>query len=160
MDVRTQLDAGDVAVGAVLGELGVRPTHVTMFRFSAATWNPHRVHNEAAYAATKSCPDVLVHPHLHGCWLAQLVTEWAGPKTRVAEFIWQNRHFAVPGDVLRCSGVVIDVRDEFAECRLQVVNQQGRNAFQVLLSCSYHPVTEDHNERQSGPPTGDPGTGP
>lgn len=123
--MRTQLYAGDVVVGAELSELVIRPSHVTLFRFSAATWNSHRVHYDGSYAATEGYPNVLVHSHLHGCWLVQMVTEWAGPRARVREFSWENRHFAVPGDVLRCMGAVVNVLDEMVECRLQIVNQDG-----------------------------------
>lgn len=125
MPTRVQQYAGDVAVGASLGELVVRPTHITLFRFSAVTWNPHRVHYDAAYAATEGYPDVLVHSHLHGCWLSRLVTGWAGPRARVREFSWRNRHYAVPGDVLRCTGSVVGVSDDLVECQLEEVNQDG-----------------------------------
>lgn len=122
-----QLYAGDVSVGTELGDLVITPSRVTLFRFSAATWNPHRIHYDAAYAATEGYPDVLVQSHLYGCWLVRLVNEWAGPRARVRELGWQNRRFAVPDQPLRCRGVVADVRErDLVECKLEVVDQEDQ----------------------------------
>jgi hydroxyacyl-ACP dehydratase HTD2-like protein with hotdog domain len=121
----TQLRAGDVAVGDLLGELVVTPTEVTLFRFSAVTWNPHRIHYDAPYAATEGYPGVLVQAHLHGSWLARLVVEWAGPQARLRRFGWRNRHYAVAGDELHCAGVVVGVAGRLVECRLEETNQRG-----------------------------------
>lgn len=121
----SQLHAGDVAVGDRIGELVVRPTEVTLFRFSAVTWNPHRVHFDARYAAEEGYPGVLVQSHLHGSWLARLVVEWAGPRARLRRFGWQNRRYAVPGDELRCTGVVVGVDGPLVRCRVEETNQHG-----------------------------------
>ena len=120
---RRQLYAGEVAVGDVLDELVVQPTAVTLFRFSAVTWNPHRIHYDQAYAATEGYPGVIVHSHLHGSWLAQTVLQWAGPRARLREFSWQNRSYATVSDRLRCSGVVVAVDDNTVECELHELNQ-------------------------------------
>ena len=104
----------------------IEPTEITLFRFSSVTWNPHRIHYDAAYAATEGYPGVLVQSHLHGCWLARLVREWAGPRARLREFSWQNRRFAVPGEVLHLTGTVVAVHDRLVECELREVNQDGQ----------------------------------
>lgn len=121
----TTLHLEDVSIGMKLPELVVRPTAVTLFRFSAVTWNPHRIHYDAAYAATEGYPDVLVHSHLHGCWLFECVRAWAGPDVRLTSFSWQNRRYAVPGDVLTVSGEVTGIDDGLATCDLREVNQDG-----------------------------------
>lgn len=117
--------AGEVTVGTELDELTVRPTPVTLFRFSAVTWNPHRIHYDQAYAASEGYPGVIVHSHLHGAWLAQMVLAWAGPRARLREFSWQNRRYAVIGDELRCSGRVVAVDGRLVECELREENQDG-----------------------------------
>jgi len=122
---KLQLYAGDVQLGTSLGEYVIQPSTVTLFRFSAITWNPHRIHYDAAYAATEGYGDVLVHSHLHGCWLAQLVTAWAGPRARIREFSWQNRRYATAGEVLRCTGEVVAVQGRIVECELKETNSTG-----------------------------------
>lgn len=125
MTSRSQLYAEDVSVGDRIDELVVCPTAVTLFRFSAVTWNPHRIHYDQAYAATEGYPGVIVHSHLHGSWLAQMVLGWAGPQSRLREFSWQNRQYAVLGDTLRCSGEVVAVDGALVECMLLEQNQDG-----------------------------------
>ncbi|MFB9739963.1 MaoC/PaaZ C-terminal domain-containing protein [Pseudonocardia sulfidoxydans] len=116
---------GDVAVGDPIGELVVTPTEITLFRFSALTWNPHRIHFDAPYAATEGYPGPLVHAHLHGSYLARLVVEWAGPRARLTRFRWQNRQYAIPGDELRITGTVTAVDGRLVDCELVETNQRG-----------------------------------
>jgi hydroxyacyl-ACP dehydratase HTD2-like protein with hotdog domain len=103
---RIQRYADHVQVGDELPELVKLPTAVQLFRYSAVTWNAHRIHFEPAYARKEGHPDILVQAHLHGAFLAQLVMDWGGPKCRMVKFGWRNRGRAVPGDVLRCTGRV------------------------------------------------------
>ena len=113
----------DVKVGNALPLLIKRPTTVQLFRFSAMTWNAHRIHYDKPYAAVEGYPDVLVQSHMHGCFLAQAVMDWAGPRARLVGFRWQNRAIAVPGDVLTCTGEVtkVELVDGlgFVECQLE-----------------------------------------
>lgn len=125
MSGRLQRYAGDVQVGDEIDEHVVRPTPVTLFRFSAVTWNPHRIHYDQAYAASEGYPGVIVHSHLHGSWLAQTVLAWAGPRSRLREFSWQNRRYATVGDTLRCTGRVVSVQGALVECELLEENQDG-----------------------------------
>ena len=84
--------------------LVARPTPVTLFRFSAITWNPHRIHYDALYAATEGYPGPLVHSHLHGAFLLEAALRWAPADARLAEFSWQNRAPAQPGERLTVTG--------------------------------------------------------
>jgi hydroxyacyl-ACP dehydratase HTD2-like protein with hotdog domain len=115
----------DFAVGAAVTPLVVSPTSISLFRFSAVTWNPHRIHYDEPYAATEGYPGVLVHSHLHGCWLLAAVRRWVGDHGRVEQFSWQNRHFAVPGDELTITGEVIGVEADLVTCELRETNQDG-----------------------------------
>ncbi|MGE0801983.1 MAG: MaoC family dehydratase N-terminal domain-containing protein [Lautropia sp.] len=131
----------DVRVGAELPTLVNVPTAVMLFRFSAITWNAHRIHYDREYARSEGHPDVLVQAHLHGAWLTRVVTDWMGPMGRLAAIDWQNRGRAVPGDVLTCSGTVKQVAAEGLVGRVQLElserNQRGElcvsGAAEVLL---------------------------
>lgn len=125
VDDRPQRYSGEVSVGEVLGELVVHPSPITLFRFSAVTWNPHRIHYDQSYAASEGYPGIIVHSHLHGAWLAKMAMAWAGPRARLREFSWQNKCFATVADVLRCSGTVIGVSGALVECELSEINQDG-----------------------------------
>jgi hydroxyacyl-ACP dehydratase HTD2-like protein with hotdog domain len=121
----------DVSTSARLPELEHRPGNVQLFRFSAVTWNAHRIHYDAEYARSEGYPDILVQSHLHGCFLAQAALAWTGGSGVLRSFRWENRHYAVPGDVLRCRGVITGKRDTgdragLVDLELTEVNQDGR----------------------------------
>lgn len=93
-------------VGDELPELVRVPTRVQLFRYSAATWNAHRIHYDRPYAEEEGYPDVLVQSHLHGAFLTQLCTDWAGEGGRLASLEVSVRLYAVPGERLTCRGRV------------------------------------------------------
>jgi hydroxyacyl-ACP dehydratase HTD2-like protein with hotdog domain len=102
------------------------PTTIQLFRFSAVTWNSHRIHFDQAYARTEGYPDTLVQSQLHGCFLAHTVLQWGGPGATLLTFRWENRHVAVAGDVLTCAGEVTAIEGRVVTCELQETNQDGR----------------------------------
>ncbi|WP_323183328.1 acyl dehydratase [Streptomyces sp. NBC_00038] len=81
-------------------------TTVQLFRFSAVTWNAHRIHYDTAYARSEGYPDVLVQSHLHGCFLANAVLAWAGPDARLQSLRWENRAIAIAGNTLTVTGTI------------------------------------------------------
>jgi acyl dehydratase len=119
----------DVESGQEILSLVKRPTRVQLFRFSAVTWNAHRIHYDKPYAESEGYPDILVQSHLHGCFLSETVMRWAGPNARLTRFGWQNRRFAVPGEVLTCSGQItktyLSEGAGLVECELEERNQDG-----------------------------------
>jgi acyl dehydratase len=119
----------DIVVNSDLTPLEKRPTSAQIFRFSAATWNSHRIHYDDAYATSEGYPAVLVQAHLHGSFLVQAVLDWSGAGTRLRRFRWENRHLAVPGDILTCTGKVISALEEgsvgIVSCELEERNQDG-----------------------------------
>lgn len=112
--VTSQLFAGDMHVGDALPVVVRNASRVELFLYSAATWNPHRIHYDAEYARFEGHPDVIVHGPLQGAWLSQYVTDWAGPEGRILGLSWQNRASAVPeqdyefrGEVTAVDGDVV-----------------------------------------------------
>lgn len=95
-------------IGASCPPVRVRPDEVQLFRFSAITWNAHRIHFDQAYARSEGYDGVLVQAHLHGAYLAGAALEWSGDDARLIELEWQNRAPAVAGDDLAITGTVTD----------------------------------------------------
>jgi hydroxyacyl-ACP dehydratase HTD2-like protein with hotdog domain len=119
----------DVEVGTELPPLAKVPTTIQLFRYSAVTWNAHRIHYEREYALKEGHPDVLVQAHLHGAFLAQMITGWAGPRGRLVSFGWSNRARAIPGDTLTCTGRVtakrVDGERRVVDLEIVETNQRG-----------------------------------
>jgi hydroxyacyl-ACP dehydratase HTD2-like protein with hotdog domain len=122
-----QVYFGDVCIGAPLPELIKRPTRTMLFRFSAVTWNAHRIHYDEAYARTEGHPDVLVQATMHGAFLLEMATAFAGPAGRVGALTYSNRGKAFPGDVLTSGGTVtgLDPVKRAVDCEIWERRQDG-----------------------------------
>lgn len=116
-----------IDVGTAITPYTVHTSTIQLFRFSAVTWNAHRIHYDSAYAESEGYSGVLVQAHLHGCFLSNAVLRWAGADSSLRAFRWRNRRPAVAGDTLTVTGAVT-----------AVVTQNGRRVVEVEL--------EEHNQ--------------
>ncbi len=128
---RNQLRIGDVAVGDELPVMAKHASRAQLFLYSAASFNPHRIHYDRDYAAVEGHRDILVHGPLQGSWLTQYLTDWIGPRGRLSNVTWQNRASAYPEQVLEFHGRVTAVDTERREVHLEVWEQTA--AGQVLM---------------------------
>jgi acyl dehydratase len=119
--------AEDVAEGDELPSVVRQASRAQLFLYSAATWNPHRIHYDADYARYEGHPDVIVHGPLQGAWLTQYVTDWMGSGGRLLQAGWQNRASALPEDDVTFRGrvtavdgdrVTLDVSEEDGDGRV------------------------------------------
>jgi hydroxyacyl-ACP dehydratase HTD2-like protein with hotdog domain len=92
--------------GTVLETKVFCPTAVDLFRFSAATNNPHLIHYNEQHAAGEGFRGVVVQSHLHAAYLHAAVSSWF-VGGRVRQLNWRNLQVAVAGDVLSVSGRVV-----------------------------------------------------
>ena len=124
-----QVHFEDIVVGLAIPELVVTPTVVQLFRFSAVTWNSHRIHYDRETALAEGHPDILVQAHLHGAFLARALNRWSGNDSRLRRFAWKNRARAIPGDTLTCRATVSRIEAEsnggVVELALTETNQRG-----------------------------------
>ena len=86
---------GTLQAGTALAPVAYETSTVQVFRYSAATWNTHRIHYDREYARAEGYPDVLVQSHLHGALLARYATGWAGEEGRLTELALRVRRYAV-----------------------------------------------------------------
>ena len=75
------------AVGDLLPTLRHTATPLQLFRYSAVTWNPHRIHFDERYAHEEGHAGVALHSHLRAALALRCVTEGLGPE-------WQVEHVA------------------------------------------------------------------
>jgi acyl dehydratase len=107
MDAMTQ---PELRVGTVLASHINETSIVQVFRYSAATWNTHRIHYDKDYATTEGYPGVLVQSHLHGAFLTKYCTDFVGRDGRLVDLSLRVRKFAVAGESLTVVGTLRDVR--------------------------------------------------
>src|SRR5206468_3415817 len=53
------------------GRLEMQVDHVVLFRFSALTYNAHRIHYDARYTAEEGYPDLVVHGPLQALLMGE-----------------------------------------------------------------------------------------
>jgi hydroxyacyl-ACP dehydratase HTD2-like protein with hotdog domain len=122
----TQRHVEDVAVGDELPPMAKRASRAQLFLYSAATWNPHRIHYDVDRARFEGHPDVIVHGPLQGAWLTQFVTGWMGPHGRLLSAAWQNRASALPEQDLTFRGRVTAVDGDRVELEVWEEGPDGR----------------------------------
>jgi hydroxyacyl-ACP dehydratase HTD2-like protein with hotdog domain len=116
----------DVEVGTMIPPITKVPSAVGLFRFSAITWNPHLIHYNRDVAMSEGHENIVVHSHLHGSYLLQVLMAWAGPRARITKFGWQNKRAVLVGEQVTCSGTVVDISDAgTVECKVEEHNQAG-----------------------------------
>ena len=101
-----------LSAGSMLPTVTRRVSTVQIFRYSAATWNTHRIHYDQGYAAAEGYPGVLVQSHLHGAFLVQYCTDWMGPRGRLLALSLSVRRFAVAGQELTVAGEVTGLEQQ------------------------------------------------
>ncbi len=117
-----------LSVGLALRPVVHRTSTISVFRFSAATWNTHRIHYDREYAIAEGYPGVLVQSHLHGAFLTQYCTDWMGPDGRLLSLAVRVRRFAVAGEELTVAGVIAAVspaEDGCAVVALELTETRG-----------------------------------
>jgi hydroxyacyl-ACP dehydratase HTD2-like protein with hotdog domain len=116
---------------APIPELVVKPNHMQIFMFSAATWNRHHIHYDKDAALAEGLPDVVVQRALIGNFFARLLTEWLGDAGEIRELSWKVTQSALPDRTLRCVGDVLTVETaegvRHADCKLRMVDEAGRD---------------------------------
>jgi acyl dehydratase len=124
----TEARPGALRAGSVLAAVEYPTSTVQIFRYSAATWNTHRIHYDKAYAVAEGYPDVLVQSHLHGAFLARYCTDWIGAHGRLLELGLRVRRFAIAGETLSVTGTVTTVErldDAHAAIALELIETRG-----------------------------------
>ncbi|MGW0945720.1 acyl dehydratase [Streptomyces sp. NPDC002623] len=95
--------------GEVCAPLRYTHSRVQLFRFSAVSWNSHRIHYDAAFAVSEGFPDVVVQSTLHGETLGRHALAWAGPDARLLAVSWRNAATATAGEPLTWTATVRSV---------------------------------------------------
>lgn len=116
----------DAIVGQPLPELVKKPTVSMLFRFSAVTWNAHRIHYDRDYARSENHPDILVQATMHGGFLLQMLASFAGPRGRIVSFKYANRERSFPGDILTCGGTIVSKDERKIDCEIWERNQRDQ----------------------------------
>ncbi len=114
-------------VGDELPSLIKNPTRRQLVQYAGASGDFYEIHYDKDFALAQGLPGVIIHGALKSAWLAQFVTDWMGPRGELRSVSARYRDMDVPGDVLTCTGTVVE-KDEASgtvRCELALTNGEG-----------------------------------
>lgn len=83
-----------------------------LMAYGAATWDWHRLHHDAGWAATAGFDRPVVDGQMLGALLAHQVTTWAPPGAGLTRLHFRNRAPVLSGSTVVCSGTVVEVSSD------------------------------------------------
>ena len=113
----TKLEVGDV-----LPRLTHTATPLQLFRYSAVTWNPHRIHFDEGYAREEGHAGVALHSHLRAALALRCVTEGLGPEWQVTKASYRLRKPVYAPVEVAYTARVTAVEDE--QMTLELIEEQ------------------------------------
>lgn len=119
-------------IGDRLPEIVMQPTAVQLFRYSAVTWNGHRIHFDRDWAEHEGHGGLVVHSHLHAANALRAVSNGLGTDWHIAQVRYRIVRSAVAGDTLTASAQVIGIADDgrTLQIALRETNQAGETCLE------------------------------
>jgi hydroxyacyl-ACP dehydratase HTD2-like protein with hotdog domain len=111
--------------GAIVQPHEFTADEIDLFRFSAVTWNAHRIHYDRPRAEAEGLRGPVVQAHLHGAWLAHVARSIGGSGARLRTLSWQNRAPVVVGERVEVRGAVESVDGDLVTLSLQETGDDG-----------------------------------
>jgi hydroxyacyl-ACP dehydratase HTD2-like protein with hotdog domain len=123
-------------VGDVLPQLRHTATPLQLFRYSAVTWNPHRIHFDAHYAREEGHAGVALHSHLRAALALRCVTEGLGPDWQIANVAYRLRKPVYAPAELAYTARVTAVEDDAMTLELIEEQPSGDVGFEGTVRVS------------------------
>ena len=126
-------------VGDELPPLKHTATPFQLFRYSAVTWNPHRIHFDEPYAREEGHDGVALHSHLRAALALRCVAEGLGPGWHVTKVAYRLRKpVYAPAELAYTARVTATEGDTMT---LELIEQQpsGEVGFEGTVSVGTTP---------------------
>jgi acyl dehydratase len=135
------MDSNEVVAGICLPELRKSPNEASIFFYSAATWNGHRIHYDREYARSEGHKDMVLQGTLQGNWLIELVQSWVGLRGRVVRLKYRNvrtayvnQDFVVRGTISKVSQPSVDGGRKMVEFEVTIEGPDGVTTTGVIVA--------------------------
>ncbi len=117
--------AQDLPVGATLGPL-VKPAITTrqLVEYAGASGDFNRIHYDEPFAKAGGYPSVIAHGMLSMAFFGQLLSDSFGPQA-VRKLSARFKAVTFPGDVITCTGEVVEKSDAGVVIKLMAKNGAG-----------------------------------
>ena len=124
--------------GDRLPELVKSPTTRQLVQYAGASGDFYEIHYDQDFARSTGLPGVILHGLLKAAFLAQLVTDWAGPDARLAALDVSYRGIDQPGRPYRCGGAVRSVEGRTAEVEIWGEDPDGNRTTLGSATVEFH----------------------
>jgi acyl dehydratase len=119
----------DVDVGTEIGPLDKNPTTQQLVKYAGASGDFYQIHYDKDFALANKLPGVILHGALKNGFLAQLMTDFAGPEGWLRKLSVQYRGMDQPGSKVVCRGRVVkkyhDKDQHLVDCEIWLENAKG-----------------------------------
>src|SRR6478609_7295924 len=115
--VTTHLTLDEVHDGDALPELAVEVTATTVVlgALAARDWRP--MHHDHDFAVNRNgTQDIFLNTPNQAAWFERFVTDWSGPKGRLARMKFRMKGSVFPGDTMTMQGTVVGVGTDETGC--------------------------------------------
>ena len=129
--VRQALNFDAVKAGDALPELRKTVTVEQIRAYAEASGDRNPIHLDDRFARRAGLPGVIAHGMLTMAFVTQLVTDWLGDRGSVRRLQGRFAGMVLPGDEVRCMGIVSAKDDSRRRITLSLsaVNQRGERVF-------------------------------
>lgn len=115
----------DTRPGETLPALDFHATLTALVAYGAATWDFHRLHYDADYAASHGLRAPIMDGQMCGALLARLVMRWAGQGARLRRLAYRLRSPVFVEERIRLTGSVTGINGALVLCRMGIVKPDG-----------------------------------
>ena len=122
--------------GDTLPRLRHTVTALQLFRYSAVTWNPHRIHFDEPYAREEGHRGLALHSHLRAALALRCVTEGLGDGWHVTKIAYRLRKPVYAPADLAYTARVTATEDDTMTLELIEQHPSGEVGFEGTISVS------------------------
>jgi len=147
--VNQMLLHGDVKEGLELEPLSydVDSTTVVLGALATRDWRPQ--HHDYHFATERNgVQDIFINAPNQAAWFERYVTDWTGPRGRLARMRFRMKGSVFPGDTMVFTGVVTGVEVDDTGCGFATLDVTLKVGDEVKTACSARvalPTTPDDN---------------
>ena len=131
------LTLGQVEKGQSLPELSidVSVTNVVLGALAARDWRP--MHHDKDFAVERNgTRHIFVNTPHNAAYFERYITDWTGPKGRLGRIKFRMKDSVFPGDTMKFSGVVEEVRTDDSGCAWADVSLELSVGDKVTTQCT------------------------
>lgn len=125
---RVSLKAANIQIGDAVKPMDIPLTHTIVASTAIASMDFMPVHHDKDYALAQYAPDIFLNILSSNGFVSKFLTDWAGPDTWVKKINVKLGVPAVPHQVLRFTGNVINKEYVGDECHIEVSVQAANDS--------------------------------